>query len=130
MTTINKETLEAWLFFQNPARIFNYIEGFKDDKTGCLICNFIRETTNIQNFCISAYCFDILDENNKLIERIDFPTWLITFLRMRNNISFNDEFSAGLMQKCYNEMFGDFDKTDIPAEKSINLNVDKELVIC
>lgn len=54
MNTINREHFEAWLFSQPDERTFIYTEGAADAPIGCLLCNFIREQTNITAFYVGA----------------------------------------------------------------------------
>lgn len=51
---INREQFEAWLYAQPDSRPYNYMEGRPDSKIGCVLCNYIREATNIKDFIVGG----------------------------------------------------------------------------
>lgn len=77
---INRETFEAWLFTQPDERTYNFI-----DYSDCLLCKFIKETTNIENIRVGSTYFRV---NGKCQE---FDDWL-----MRYAIGFNPKANTSL----------------------------------
>lgn len=80
MNTINREHFEAWLFSQPDERMFNYSEGFNTDQIGCVMCNFLRENTNISQFCVGYSTFIHGEEWND--ERL--PAWFVNTMDKRS----------------------------------------------
>lgn len=72
--TINREHFEAWLFSQPDERTFEYIYGSYDSNPGCLLCNFLRETTNINKFEVGRIIVSMNGTNYPL------PNWFINLL--------------------------------------------------
>lgn len=93
---ITKERLEAWLFAQPRERVFVYIQGLPKDQPGCVLCNFLRETTNA-NFKVSAYEI-VIDGLRFRLEQ-----WLVDLLFSWNLTYFSQRIpaSAGLLQDLY-----------------------------
>jgi len=66
---INQETFEAWLFSQPDSRTYNY-----SDNTGCLICSFVKETTNVKK--VSAGGSTLTTDG----EVLAFEGWIKSFM--------------------------------------------------
>ena len=94
---INQETFEAWLFAQPDERKYNYL-----DNNNCLICRFVKETTNIQDISAGG---DYLRYNNKIFK---FEGWLLTIMNTWNpNIKAGVPSSKdfGTVKKLYIDFF-------------------------
>jgi hypothetical protein len=100
MTEINREQFEAWLFSQPDERLFIYTEGGETDKTGCLVCNFLREQTGLNGFNVSV-CW--VSYGPTLTDRMHFQEWLMNLLQRRSP----SPFSAKETKLNYVSMFGD-----------------------
>lgn len=76
MTTINRELFEAWLFSQPREREFVYINGLSDEEPGCVVCSFLRETTNIKRFAVGDTYMNIYKGESTDYDAVNLPTWL------------------------------------------------------
>lgn len=86
--TINREHFEAWLFSQPDDRRFEYLEGQPSSLTGCVVCNFLREQTNITTFGVSGS--QVGFRTSLDFDYIPFEPWLQNLLlELANPVSFD-----------------------------------------
>lgn len=100
---INRETFEAWLFAQPSERGFYYPEGRPDAKTGCLLCNFFRET-RMEKVFVGAFAlhteFSVNTPKATTGPHNRIPDWAIMLTRVR-------PLTVANVQAAYIAAFGD-----------------------
>lgn len=105
MIEINRETFEAWLFAQPGGRAFKYLEGSPDDKTGCLLCNFLRETSSGKVYVLGSQF--LVGFHNP---RIEMPDWAYKLTKI-------EPLTAAAVRQAYIAAFGDPRLPDLCATK-------------
>lgn len=97
---IEQEPFEAWLFSQPPQRKFAYWKSSAKATTGCLLCNFLRETVKTPHTRIGTASFAMEGQMGSC--DIEFPEWLKKLLSRMTTPSV---FTAGDKQKQYLLLF-------------------------
>jgi hypothetical protein len=102
---IHQEKFEAWLFSQPDEREFEYI-----DHRGCVICSFLKETTNAKEPMAGPYLYtDDFGSNNEINKWKKLPDiyykllWDARFARDGNHLN------AGDMKNVWRKMFPETD---------------------
>lgn len=115
MNQINREQFEAWLFSQPDERTFNYVEGYIDDKTGCVMCNYLREHTNLKFFIVGSRALTTKRGKNLL------PTWFIDMMERRHNCLMTAKQTKDIyLLQFPNAIVGNNDVPAIAANSSFN----------
>ena len=95
---IHQEKFEAWLFAQPSTRTFNY-----SDITDCLLCKFLKETTNVKQPHVGSNTYGAYDfmEENQFNPMPDFVYKTLAKRPSRLMLDF------GTIQAIYLELFPD-----------------------
>ena len=72
---IQQEIFEAWLFAQDDGAEYDY-----KDNENCLVCQFIKQTTNVKDARSGGgYWRDNANVLKEGCGRVEFPKWLADF---------------------------------------------------
>lgn len=103
MNEINREHFEAWLFSQPLERVIEAGDG-----TRCVLCSFIKETTNFSRAFFAGWDKWEPEQNNAAL---DLPSWAKKLID-RNWLKLVADFDQGKysvtiasMQRRYLELF-------------------------
>lgn len=103
MNEINREQFEAWLFAQADDREFKYTQGGWDDRVGCVMCNYLREQTNMKRFVVAVV--DVTDFSVLGWRTVALPRWFIELMQHRDYV----HLTAKSVKKAYTKLFGNPD---------------------
>lgn len=100
--TISREHFEAWLFSQPLAKVLEYSAGSRFEPTGCLICNYLRDSFKQHHLYVGVDNFTMVGNT---VGQNKFPPWLVDLILVAREED-SEFFTIEQVQSAYLSLFG------------------------